>query len=85
MDPRDYLIEALVSRYGSISQAAKAMVIPYPTLAATCNGIRGCSPNLARRLGAASGGFLDPSRLVWMRALTAEQRESRKSQPTQAA
>lgn len=85
MDPRDYLIEALQSKYGGIPQASKALGIPYPTLAATCSGIRGCSPTLARRLGAASGGFLDPSRLVWIRQLSAEERQARKNASEQAA
>lgn len=80
MDARDYLVEALTTKYGGLPEAAKALNIPYPTIAGTCNGHRGCSPRLARLLGERSGGFLDPSRLVWIRQLSPAEREQRRQQ-----
>lgn len=65
MDPRLYW-QQYVTRTGGASAVAAKLDIPYPTIAAVCNGQRGIGLRLATRMAAADAS-LDPSVLVWVR------------------
>lgn len=67
MDGRAYL-KKYVSKRG-LPASATALSIPYPTLAAICNGTRGISKGMAKRLAENSGGELDANKLVWVEQL----------------
>lgn len=64
-DPRAYWLK-YVSDKGGPAKVAEAMGIPYPTIAAVCNGSRGIGHDLAERMAKADP-MLDPMVLVWVR------------------
>lgn len=71
MKPRKYLL-TYVKDAGGIPAAASKLKLPYPTLAAICNGTRGISRGMAERMAKASSGLLDPTILVWVTATKIE-------------
>ena len=69
MNALDYLLTYIDKAHGNNrAKAAKALGIEYPTFAAICNGTRGVSSKMARKLSLNSHGQLDPGRLVFIRA-----------------
>lgn len=66
MTPREYW-QHYVERIGGPAKVADHLSIPYPTIAAVCNGRRGIGKVLARRMKAADP-ILDESQLVWVTA-----------------
>lgn len=67
MDSRQHL-EAAVARNGGIAEAARKWGIPYQSLRGVHSGWRGVSRKTAADWAAKSGGELDASLLVWIRA-----------------
>lgn len=66
MDARTYWT-TYVDRHGGPAGVARRTGIPYPTIAAVCNGSRGIGRALARRLKA-TDPLLDENVLVWVQA-----------------
>lgn len=60
-----------VNKHGGPSGVAKHLGIPYPTIAAVCNGRRGIGHRLAAQMVAADPK-LDAATLVWVRPLPAD-------------
>lgn len=75
MDPRQHL-EAAIRNKGGLPKAAAAWGIPYPSLYAVATGWRGLSKRRAAEWAAQSGGELDASLLVWIRATKKENRNA---------
>lgn len=67
--PRDYW-QHYVERVGGPAKVAEHLGIPYPTVAAVCNGRRGIGKKLAHRMAAADP-LLDESVLIWVAASAA--------------
>lgn len=65
MDPRSYW-QRYVTQHGGATGVADRLGIPYPTVAAVCNGRRGIGRRLAE-LMASKDSSLDASVLVWVR------------------
>lgn len=70
MTPRAYW-KNYVEKHGGPTGAAQHLDIPYPTIAAVCNGRRGIGHRLAKQMIAADPE-LDASVLVWVRPLPAD-------------
>ena len=66
MTPRDYW-NHYVEQKGGPAGVAKFLDLPYPTIAAVCNGSRGIGRRLAARMHAADP-LLDRDQLVWVTA-----------------
>lgn len=71
MDGRQHL-RKYVAEQGGIPQAAESLGLPYSTFASICNGHRGISPLMAKRMAQGSGGKLRENLLVWVRATKVE-------------
>lgn len=67
MDARDFWMH-YVNQHGGPSGVSARLGIPYPTIAAVCNGNRGIGHALAKRMAQADP-MLDASRLVWVRPI----------------
>lgn len=65
MDERGYW-NHYVSENGGPTGVAEKLGIPYPSIAAICNGQRGIGHDLAERMSKADP-ILDPKKLVWVR------------------
>ena len=66
MNPRKYLLK-YVNANGGPSGSARALNIPYPTMASICNGNRGIGKDLASRMQKASNNELDSNVLIWVK------------------
>ena len=67
MSERDHLLQ-FVKHQGGVPKAASTLNIPYSTLASICNGYRGISKAMAKRIATASNGELKEELLVWIRS-----------------
>lgn len=67
MTPRQYW-NSYVKKLGRPARVAEHLGIPFPTIAAVCNGRRGIGRSLATRMAAADPS-LDESVLVWVEAI----------------
>jgi hypothetical protein len=65
MEARDYW-NAYVSRHGGPARVADRLSLPFPTIAAVCNGSRGIGKRLAERMAEADPE-LDRNSLIWVR------------------
>lgn len=70
MTPRTYW-QHYVNVCGGPAAAALRLGIPYPTIAAVCNGRRGIGHQLAARMCAADK-TLDSGMLIWVRPLVTQ-------------
>lgn len=66
MTPNQYW-EHYVEVNGGPTRVSERLGIPFPTIAAVCNGTRGIGKNLATRMHQADP-MLDPKVLVWVSA-----------------
>jgi plasmid maintenance system antidote protein VapI len=66
MTPREYWAH-YVEANGGPTKVAERLGIPFPTIAAVCNGQRGIGKGLAQRMNQADP-MLDASVLVWVAA-----------------
>jgi plasmid maintenance system antidote protein VapI len=77
MEPRTYF-DNYVAKHGAMAAVAERLGVPYPTLAAVCNGQRGIGHKLAQRMAEADPS-LDASVLVWVRPLRDVAAEKKKA------
>lgn len=69
MTSKEYLLTYVEKAFGgNRAAAAKALGIEYPTFAHICNGTRGVSARMARKLSMNSNGELDAGRLIFIKA-----------------
>lgn len=71
MDARKHLAD-YVDEIGGKPAAAKALGVPYSTIAAICNGTRGVGKDLAKRMADSSAGRLRAEILIWIKPFDVE-------------
>lgn len=83
MTPREYFAH-YVEQNGGPTRVAERLGIPFPTIAAVCNGQRGIGRRLAERMAQADP-LLDPKTLVWVKAEPQDHPPARRGTATEGA